>query len=38
MAKSASDNMIQVAKENAVTLQKAFEELRYEAVLNKQQY
>lgn len=33
-----SDNMIQVAKENAQALKNTFDGLRYEAVLNKHQY
>jgi hypothetical protein len=33
-----TENMIQVAKENAKAIQTVFESLRYEAVLNKQQY
>jgi len=33
-----TENMIQVAKENAKAMKGVFESLRYEAVLNKQQY
>jgi len=36
--KVRSENMIQVARENAHLLKKSFEDLRYEAVLNKHQF
>jgi hypothetical protein len=36
--KIKSDNMVTVAKENGHLLKKAFDELKYEAILNKQQY
>jgi len=36
--KIQSENLIQVARENGQILQKAFDGLRYEAVLNRQQY
>ena len=36
--KMQEDNFLQVAKENGRLLRKAFEGLKYEAVLNKQQY